>query len=105
MKSVAINLAQATPGMCLGADVQDAHGAVLLAQGTELTESLLAALLRRGIERIEVLETDAPDAADFEARREAVEARLAHLFRRAGESDADRQLFHCVRGYRLESMQ
>lgn len=105
MKTVAIDLAQAAPGMCLGAEVQDAHGAVLLAQGAELTESLLAALRRRGIARIEVLETSAPDAAELEARREAAKARLAHLFRRAGESDADRQLFLCVRDYRLETTQ
>lgn len=103
MNQTTLLLQQATPGMRLGADVQDAHGAVLLAAGTELTESLLAALRRRDIAQICVHEEEQLSEAQLEARREAVAARLAHLFRRALESEADRQLLESVRDYRLET--
>lgn len=104
MNPTPLSLQRATPGMRLGADVRDAHGAVLLAAGTELTESLLAALRRRGITEIGVLEVEQLSESQREARREAVAARLAHLFRRGGESEADRQLFDSVRDYRMESL-
>lgn len=96
-------LEQAVVGMRLGADVQDAQGAVLLAAGAELTDSLLAALRRRGITQICVHEEEQLSESQREARREAVAARLAHLFRRALESEADRQLYDSVRDYRLEA--
>lgn len=104
MNPTPLPLQQATPGMRLGADVQDTHGAVLLSVGTELTESLLTALRRRGINEICVLMVEQLSDAQREARREAVAARLAHLFRRGGASEADRQLFDSVRDYRLEAL-
>jgi hypothetical protein len=104
MNQTPLSLQQAAPGMRLGVDVHDAHGAVLLVAGTELTESLLTALQRRGIVWISVLEVELLSEAEREVRREAVAARLAHLFRRGGKSEADRQLFDSVRDYRMETL-
>lgn len=104
MNLTTLPLEQAVVGMRLGADVQDAHGAVLLAAGAELTDSLLTALRRRGIAQICVHEEERLSDAEREARREAVAARLAHLFRRGGESAADHQLFDSVRDYRMETL-
>jgi len=97
-------LDQAVPGMCLGEDVQDAHGALLLAAGGELTGHLLDMLQRRGIHQICVAEPEVPSTAEREALREAVRARLSYLFRGAGPDEADRQLFDSVLAYRLEQL-
>ena len=95
-------LEQVTPGMVLGADVQDAHGAVLLAAGGEISESLLPALRRRGVRQVSVLIREELSEAEREARREAKRVRLDHLFRHAGDGDADRLLRQTLLEYRLE---
>lgn len=92
------------PGMVLGADIQDAHGATLLAAGTVLGEMHITSLRRRGVEQvpIEVLET--LSEVEREARREAVRDRLGHLFRHAGDGEADRVLYQAILEYRLEQV-
>lgn len=105
MKLSAIPLDQAAPGMRLGEDVRDAQGAVLLAAGGELSESLLEALRRRGIQEVCVAQEETLSEAEREARREVVRARLSHLFRGAGADGADRQLFETVLGYRLGQLE
>lgn len=103
MKIIALDDAQS--GMCLGIDVRDLHGAVLLAAGSELSDSLLAALARRGIREIGIVEVCPPlSAEERETLRENARARLAHLFRRAGQTTTDRQLFELILDYRLEQL-
>lgn len=99
-----LSLDQALPGMRLATDVRDAHGAILLAAGSELSESLLASLRRRGIEQVNVAEEESLTAEELEARREVIRIRLAHLFRRAGEAEADCLLFEAMLDYRLEQL-
>ncbi|MDO9226572.1 MAG: hypothetical protein Q8M09_16015 [Pseudomonadota bacterium] len=104
MKTEHLALEHVTPGMLLGGDVIDANGAVLLAAGSALSESLLAALGRRGIRQVEVTRVEQLSESEREARREAVRARLAHLFRGAGETEAGRFLFEVVLDYRMEQL-
>lgn len=92
-------LDQLRPGMVLGADIEDAHGAVLLAAGSEISEALLAALRRRGVEQVSVRMPEQSSGQE-EARREEARARLAHLFRRAGDGEAVRSLHAVVLAYR-----
>lgn len=105
MKPSTLSLDQVVPGMRLGTDVSDAVGTVLLASGCELNESLLAALRGRGIREVEVMVEEAYGEPEREARRKAILARLTHLFRHLGQTDADRQLFEIVRDYRLEQLE
>ena len=49
-----IPLEEAQPGMLLGDDLRDAAGQVLLPRGSELAESSLRSLARRGIETLTI---------------------------------------------------
>lgn len=102
MTPILLPLDQARPGQRLGSDLRDARGAVLLAAGSELSESLINALRRRGVESISVALADSITPEEQEMQREAARRRLAWLFRRAGESEAERQLFEALLDYRLE---
>lgn len=98
-----VELGQAAAGMELVCDLVDAHGTVLLQQGSVLSDSLLAALARRGVARLRVL--GAPDAGqheDGETARERLDTRLAHLFRH-GADGAMAELRTQLHRYRLES--
>lgn len=95
-------LDQVTPGMVLGADIHDDHGATLLAAGTELNESHLASLRRRDVRQAVIEAREVLSEAEREARREEVRARLHYLFRHAGEGEADRVLYQTILEYRLE---
>jgi transposase len=95
-------LEQAETGMRLAVDIQDSHGAVLLAAGAKLTDELRAALRRRGIEQVSVVEEAALTAAERGARNAEIRARLDHLFRRFGETEANRMLHAALLEYRLE---
>ena len=99
-----LSLDRALPGMRLAIDIRDGHGAILLVAGGELTESLLAALRRRGISQVSVVEEEVLAIEEQEARREAIRVRLSHLFRHAGEAEADRFLFEAMLDYRLEQL-
>lgn len=104
MSHRSLPLGQAAAGMRLAMDLRDGSGATLLAAGSELSGALLNALGRRGIERVVVIDESAMAGEDREARSEAIRTRLAHLFRRAGGSEADRLLFEALLDYRLEQL-
>jgi len=97
-------LEQVMPGMVLGADIQDAHGGTLLAAGTELSDMHIASLRRRDVQQAVIEMREILSEADREARREAVRDRLGHLFRQAGEGEADRVLYQAILEYRLEQV-
>lgn len=103
-----IPLDAASPGMELASDLVDAQGTVLLQQGSVLSDSLLAALGRRGIAQLRVLggrDDEAGEAALQQALQQALQhalqKRLAYLFRRA-EGAAAAQLLASLRAYRME---
>ena len=79
----AIALEDAAPGMILADALQDETGQMLLPKGSELTESVLRSLGRRGIETLSILIPEAVDESALIARREAARQRLQHLFRQA----------------------
>jgi hypothetical protein len=84
-------LEQATPGMTLSEPLCDAKGEVLLPQGATLTEAVLAALERRGIDMLPIATND--DAAqlseaELETLRARAKERIASLFRRCGSDGA-----------------
>lgn len=101
IKQVAIGDAGA--GMVLAAEVCDQGGKVLLAKGATLSETLLAALRRRGVESVRI-EDGSMSAEELEAERERVAARLAQLYRRPHGGAADALLRAQVAAYRAEQL-
>jgi hypothetical protein len=97
--STIIPLDAASPGMELACDLVDAQGTVLLQQGSVLSDSLLAALERRGIAQLRVL--GGPEEGEGEAVQHALQQRLEHLFRRV-QGPAAAQLQAGLRAYRRE---
>jgi hypothetical protein len=95
-------LADVRPGMVLSDVLLDRQGQVLLPQGAILTAPIIALLPRHGVELLAVLRdagsiAPAPDPA-------ALQARLAHLFRRSGAdqaADAGAILHRYMEDYRL----
>ena len=97
-----IDLAAATAGVRLALDVCDGAGRVLIAAGTELSESSLASLRQRGISQLHI---EVPvSEAELEVRRQAVVQRLGHLFRRARGNPLMDRLYDAVLAYRLEQL-
>ena len=103
MKIRSLELSQAVPGMILAAPLCDAAGSHLLAEGAELTETMLASLTRRGVTVLQIAEEERLSAEELTARRAEVSARLDFLFRGGGDPlRAD--LHPTVLDYRLEGM-
>lgn len=99
-----VSLDQAVVGMVLGGEVCDHQGKVLLAAGAVLSETLLQALARRGIESVRV-EDDALSPEELFALRERTQQRLAYLFRNPHTGAADNLLREQIIGYRMEPLQ
>ncbi|MBN9421437.1 MAG: hypothetical protein BGO63_16365 [Candidatus Accumulibacter sp. 66-26] len=100
---------QAEAGMVLADALRDAAGGVLLPQGATLTAAMLAGLRRREVAElsVDVCAEPAAPPPDPELRqimRKAVEQRLRHLFRQAGDDAATRDFFQAVLDYRLEKL-
>lgn len=93
-----IDLAAATPGMALAAALVDAQGSVLVAQDAVLTDSILAALRRRGVARCVIRVDESAEALEQERAR-GVE-RLAWLFRHSAGCEGSAQLLAQLRAYR-----
>jgi hypothetical protein len=99
-----VSLEQAAPGMVLAGEVCDRQGNVLLANGTALTDTLLQALARRGVDSVRV-EDDALSPEQLADLRERVEQRLAHLFRNPHPGAANALLREQISAYRMEPLQ
>lgn len=95
-----LDLDDAEAGMTLADTLLDAHGGVLLPQGTALTEAILTSLRRRGIEEIFVV-NDNISEAELAAERERVELRLGQLFQKCSGQGASDLLLQSVMQYRL----
>jgi hypothetical protein len=92
-RTTEIELDHAAAGMTLAAALLDAHGGVLLPRDAALTDSMLASLRRRGVQRCVVWAADdagadAVDPAQLAREREQRMRRLDRLFRHSGEADA-----------------
>jgi hypothetical protein len=89
-------LSEAQPGMVLAEVLLDRQGQVLLAQGTVLTESMLASLARHDVAMLPILAADTAPPSPAPA---AVQARLDHIFRKTGDDDAGRWATGLLRRY------
>jgi hypothetical protein len=99
-----VEVDDAVAGMVLFRDVLDQRGAVLLQKDTELTDSLLTSLRRRGIDTVPVCDA-AVDEAALAAERERVGQRLARLLRHCGDSRAEAMLRGGLHAYRMGALQ
>ena len=93
---------QLVVGQVTAEAVVDAGGRVLLPAGSELTESSLNGLRRRGIETVAVEFVSAADPAEQAVRREHLVAELDHRFRQAGSGQETRTLYAEILAYSLE---
>ncbi|SHG37459.1 hypothetical protein [Massilia sp. CF038] len=75
-------LSEVKPGMVLSDELLDQQGQVLLPKGAVLTARTIALLPGHGIDSLAVLRADALDTPAAPLDAAAIEARLAHLFRR-----------------------
>jgi hypothetical protein len=91
----------------LAEPVCDDHGQLLLPAGTQLTDSLVASLRKRGVQTVVVAAAPVPPepAMDPLARQARVDARMKHLFRHALSTGHVNPLLHMVSRYRLEDPQ
>lgn len=98
---VEVPLEEAAAGQLLAADLCDAGGTVLLPRGTALTESMLGALARRGVDSVAIVveQSNAEQEAEREALRQQRLARLDRLFRQHGDAAAS-PLFASLQHYR-----
>jgi len=106
-----IPLDQASAGMVLAEALRDAHGAVLLPQGSTLSEASLASLRRRAVASCcvvgaaadphELTQEVTHELAQQLARlRAARAARLERLFRHSGGFEAGATLLRLLGAYR-----
>ncbi len=101
-----IPMEQAQEGMVLAQALNDASGAVLLAEGATLTAANLTALRRRNVERCHVVMQEEPDpAAQAHAEQERARRleRLAVLFRTTPPDSAGSELLALLQRYRQGS--
>lgn len=104
-----LSLELAGSGMVLAEALLDAHGGLLLPEGSVLSDASLAALRRRGVAGCSVV-ADQPeneaDAAEALAARAALRARqlerLTHLFRHCGADPAAAALLALLQHYRQQ---
>ncbi len=102
-KTTEIDLEQAAAGMTLASALLDAHGGVLLPQDAALTDSMLASLRRRGVQRCVVWaeeEAVEVDPAQLARERERRMQRLERLFRHSGDGPGGELLLRVLRAYR-----
>lgn len=94
-QSIELDLAAAQVGMVLAADVVNVTGQTLAPAGMVITESLLAGLRKREIERLAVC-----PLVDAEAEAAALTERLEYLFRKAEADPIRAALRRALEAYR-----
>lgn len=107
MQTTTTSLDAVEDGAVLAEPVCDDRGQLLLPGGTQLTESLVASLRKRGVLTVVVSAAPAPPgpAMDPVARQARVDGRMKHLFRHALSTGHVNPLLHMVSRYRLEDPQ
>lgn len=104
-----LSLELARSGMVLAEALLDAHGGLLLPEGSVLSDASLAALRRRDVAGCSVVadqpESEADNAAAAAARaalRAEQLERLTHLFRHSGDDPAAAALLALLQHYRQQ---
>ena len=93
------------PGMKVADAVVDDSGRVLVPAGADVTEAMLASLLRREVVSIKVELEVEEDPAAREAHRAMIVSRLDRIFRKAGDAAETRTLYQAVLDHRMENPQ
>lgn len=99
-----IPLALAKQGMKLGAPVHDIHGHILLMDGAELNDSVLASLQRHDIHCVSILEEDPRSEEALAIERSQTTERINTLFRNIDQTTHLSSLRHLILEYRLEPL-
>lgn len=102
-RSRLLELDRVEPGMILSEALLDTKGEVLLPEGATLTEAMLGALQRRGVDYLAVNcdeEADEVTGADKQAQLERMRERMDKLFRRCGQGGACGHILTCIMRYR-----
>jgi hypothetical protein len=95
-----VDLDDARPGMVLSDAVLDKQHAVLLPEQTVLTEVMLRALARRGIDHVFVVD-DEMSPEEWEKECVRIRQQLDRLFRRCTGKGASDMLLQHVAAYRM----
>lgn len=90
------------PGMIVAEAVVDDGGRLLIPAGAELSENTIASLLRREVQTVKVEREVPEDPAETEAYRAALQERMDHLFRHAGNASPTRALYQAIFDHRME---
>lgn len=93
------------PGIRLAAAVSDSAGKVLLAEGAELTSSLIASLQKRGLSHVPVAVQITCSPKELSLQREQIKTRVLWLFRNGGDDPLMNKLCEAVLEYRLGETQ
>lgn len=91
-----------TAGMTLSDDVLGERGDLIVAQGVVLTEALIAALRRRGLEMLPIVDPAAVAVPESQPSKSQQE-QLALLFRHFADRPANQHLLRLVTQYRAGS--
>ena len=94
-----VPLMSASAGMQLASDLRDDNGNVLLPQASVLTPAIINALNRRGLLKIDVIDSDGTESPPPPPAAE-IALRIAHIFRRGG-GNANLQLQAAIRCLKL----
>lgn len=99
-----IPLTLAKQGMKLGSPVRDAHGHILLMDGVELNDSMLASLQRHDISCVSILEQDSRNEDELVIERSQTTERINALFGNTDQTTNLASLHHLILEYRLEPL-
>lgn len=98
-----LDLDDVAAGMILFDAVRDGQGNVLLPADTELTDAMLTSLRRRGIDALDVVDTDITDE-EIAAERARVQQRLTSLFRKCNAEHTSQILLRHLTDYRMDGL-
>lgn len=96
-----LTLAEVTPGMVMSDDLLDPQGQVLLPKGATLTERTIESLRRRhDVVSLRIVMGELTLEEEI-AQRIHFQTRLARLFRRLDDSEANGTLQRYIRNFRV----
>jgi len=90
--------------MKLGAPLQNDEGRVLLTEGTELSDQLLASLWQRSISCISILEEDARSDEVLAVEREKMTEHINAMFSKTEKTASLELLRQLILEYRIEPL-
>lgn len=97
----AIPLSEATKGLCICADVLDAEGNILLAEGALLTDESIATLRAKEVSHIVAVTDRELSREELLALEKEIQARLDHLFRGAEDTPRRKELQSMIMDFRM----